>query len=222
MCKELVRLTTEDVSKAITITSSRDVAEKFNKVHKTVIRKIENLMEQNCAVKNMFYESEYISSRGRKEKEYLINIDGFSLLAMGFSGKEALEWKLKYINLFNLMENELKVRKETRVIGVSVRKSLGDTIKNKTDEGTNFKKFAYSNYTKLVYKKILGKTVKKLKEERGLKQKDNLRDFLTIEELEKVQELESKIAFYIEMRKDLTGNDKEIYQEVKKYVDKLD
>ena len=72
----------------------------------------------------MFKLNSYISERGREEKEYIMNRDGFSLLAMGFTGKEALEWKLKYINYFNLMENELKARTETRHIGITVRKRL--------------------------------------------------------------------------------------------------
>ena len=38
---------------------------------------------------------------------YLMNRDGFSLLAMGFTGKEAVEWKLKYIEAFNAMEQQL-------------------------------------------------------------------------------------------------------------------
>ena len=39
---------------------------------------------------------------------YLMNRDGFSLLAMGFAGKKALQWKLKYIEAFNEMEETLK------------------------------------------------------------------------------------------------------------------
>lgn len=56
----------------------------------------------------MFTESTYISSRGRKEIEYLMNRDGFSLLVMGFTSSKALEWKLKYIDAFNKMEDRLK------------------------------------------------------------------------------------------------------------------
>ena len=37
-----------------------------------------------------------------------MNRDGFSLLFMGFTGKKALEWKLKYIDAFNKMEEKLK------------------------------------------------------------------------------------------------------------------
>ena len=43
---------------------------------------------------------------------YLMNRDGFTLLAMGFTGKEAMEWKLKYIAAFNAMEAELKKQHE--------------------------------------------------------------------------------------------------------------
>jgi hypothetical protein len=42
---------------------------------------------------------------------FYMNRDGFSLLVMGFTGKEALEWKIKYINAFNEMEKQLATPK---------------------------------------------------------------------------------------------------------------
>lgn len=90
------------------LASSRDVAEKFGKRNPDVNRSIENLIVQNCTVKNMFEKTTYISTRGREENEYLMDRDGFSLLVMGFTGKKALEWKLKYIDAFNKMEEKLK------------------------------------------------------------------------------------------------------------------
>lgn len=90
------------------LASSRDVAEKFNKRNPDVNRAIENLIVQNCTVKNMFIKTSYTSGRGRNENEYLIDRDGFSLLVMGFTGKKALEWKLKYIDAFNKMEETIK------------------------------------------------------------------------------------------------------------------
>lgn len=90
------------------LASSRDVAEKFGKRNPDVNRAIENLIVQNCTVRNMFIKTSYISSRGRDENEYLMDRDGFSLLVMGFTGKKALEWKLKYIDAFNQMEETLK------------------------------------------------------------------------------------------------------------------
>lgn len=39
---------------------------------------------------------------------YYMNRDGFSLLVMGFTGKKAIEWKIKFINAFNEMEKALR------------------------------------------------------------------------------------------------------------------
>ena len=89
------------------VTSSRRIAEKFGKNHKDVLRSIrEILVAQNCATK--FYSETTFEYRGQKFPMYLMNRDGFSLLVMGFSGKDAIEWKIKYINAFNEMENRLK------------------------------------------------------------------------------------------------------------------
>ena len=57
----------------------------------------------------MFYETTYHNEQnGQDYKMYLMNRDGFSLLVMGFTGTEALEWKIKYINAFNEMEKKLQ------------------------------------------------------------------------------------------------------------------
>lgn len=90
------------------LASSREVADRFGKNHKDVLESIRNLTAENSAVKDMFQISQYTNSRGRNYDQYLMNRDGFSLLAMGFTGKKALEWKLKYINAFNIMEEKLK------------------------------------------------------------------------------------------------------------------
>lgn len=91
------------------VVSSREVAERFNKNHKDVLRAIENLAAQNCATKSMFYETTF-ENRGKQYPMYLMNRDGFSLLTFGFTGDEALEWKLRYIQAFNAMEKQLAQR----------------------------------------------------------------------------------------------------------------
>ncbi len=89
------------------VVSSKDIAEHFGKEHKVVLRAIrEILLEQNCA--NEFFQEKSYSYNGRRLPFYLMNRDGFSLLAMGFTGKKALQWKLKYIEAFNEMEETLK------------------------------------------------------------------------------------------------------------------
>ena len=88
--------------------SSRDIAEHFGKGHNHVLRDIDTLKEDVSNFGQMFFDTEIPDSYGRPQRAYLMNRDGFTLLAMGFTGKEALEWKIKYINAFNSMEQELR------------------------------------------------------------------------------------------------------------------
>ena len=89
------------------VVSSKDIAEHFGKDHKHVLESIrEILVAENSATK--FYKETTHQNRGKDYKAYLMNRDGFSLLAMGFTGKKALQWKLKYIEAFNEMEETLK------------------------------------------------------------------------------------------------------------------
>lgn len=94
------------------VTTSLKVAEVFGKEHRSVIRNIKNLTAQNCAVKKMFVESTYVNSRGQEWPMFYMNRDGFTLLAMGFTGNKALEFKLKYIKAFNNMEDFIKKQQQ--------------------------------------------------------------------------------------------------------------
>ena len=101
------------------VASSRQIAVSFGKSHDNVLKGIENLIgglvkinDTPGMLKNeqtpMFYKTEYIHEQnGQTYPMYLMNRDGFSLLVMGFTGKAALEWKLKYIQAFNEMEKKL-------------------------------------------------------------------------------------------------------------------
>lgn len=90
------------------LTTSLKVAETFSKEHKVVMRAIKNLAAQNCTVEKMFVESTYVDSRGHEQPMYYMNRDGFTLLAMGFTGKDAMKFKLEYIEAFNKMEQVIK------------------------------------------------------------------------------------------------------------------
>ena len=93
------------------VTDSRSVAEHFGKRHNDVTEVIRKLLATEKSVTKMFHESRF-EYRGQEFPMYLMNRDGFSLLVMGFTGKKALEWKLKYIDAFNEMEKQL-VNKNT-------------------------------------------------------------------------------------------------------------
>jgi phage regulatory protein, rha family len=88
------------------VVSSRRVAEDFAKQHKDVLENIRDILAaENSATK--FFNASTFENRGKQYPEYLMNRDGFSLLVMGFTGKDALQWKLKYIQAFNEMESQL-------------------------------------------------------------------------------------------------------------------
>lgn len=89
------------------VVSSREIAEHFGKQHKNVLQNIQNLVAENSAAKSFFFETTY-ENRGKQYPEYLMNRDGFSLLVMGFTGKEALNWKIRYIEEFNRMEQYIR------------------------------------------------------------------------------------------------------------------
>ncbi|MGN8636624.1 phage regulatory protein/antirepressor Ant [Eubacterium pyruvativorans] len=90
------------------VTSSLKVAEVFEKGHQHVLRDIDNLKKDLSNFGQMFAEGAEPDSYGRDRRVYYMNRDGFTLLAMGFTGKEALKFKLKYIEAFNAMEAEIK------------------------------------------------------------------------------------------------------------------
>jgi Rha family phage regulatory protein len=93
--------------------SSRDVAEFFDKEHRNVLQAIDNLIvsEPDLALRNFQQGSYTLPSTGEQQHRcFDMTRDGFTLLAMGFTGTKALKWKLKYIEAFNVMEAEIRAR----------------------------------------------------------------------------------------------------------------
>lgn len=183
------------------ITTSLKVAEKFEKQHKDVLENIRNLVAENSAAK-FFNETTY-KNRGKEYPMFEMDRDGFSLLVMGFTGEKALKWKIEYINAFNAMENELKriytERQQWQIErdkGVVIRHILTDTIKMKIADSPN-KRFAYPNYTNLIYRTLFNKNAKELEQEYRVKPRENLRDYFTGADLEKVQSAEMLVSSLI-------------------------
>ena len=90
------------------ITTSLKVAETFEKNHRDVLRAIDNLKKDVRNFAQMFEETKEPDSYGRPRRVIYMNRDGFTLLAMGFTGDKALQFKLKYIEAFNKMEQMIK------------------------------------------------------------------------------------------------------------------
>jgi anti-repressor protein len=70
-------------------TTSRDVAEEFEKEHKVVLKAIENLECSQDFSRHNFVPSDYINSRGQTYPMFELTRDGFMFLVMGFTGAKA-------------------------------------------------------------------------------------------------------------------------------------
>lgn len=90
------------------VTSSLQVAETFNKNHRDVLRAVDDLEKDVRNFAQMFLITDLPDTYGRKRRAFYMNRDGFTLLAMGFTGKKAMKFKLKYIEAFNKMESHIK------------------------------------------------------------------------------------------------------------------
>lgn len=94
-------------------TNSLDVADFFQKSHKNVLNDIRDIIATGGEVCRLHFQPtsrEVAMPNGgfRLEPSYNMNRSGFMLLAMGFTGKKALEFKLRYIDRFDAMEAALK------------------------------------------------------------------------------------------------------------------
>ena len=91
------------------LTNSVLVAEKFARRHDNVCQAITKLLIM-CPEKlgHLFIESTYLDIQGKERPMYIMNRDGFTLLAMGFTGQKALQFKLDYIDAFNKMEQTIR------------------------------------------------------------------------------------------------------------------
>lgn len=185
------------------ITTSLKIAEKFGKEHAHVLRDIRNMECSDTFRESNFGLSSYKSSQGKTLPMYEVTRDGFTLLVMGYTGKEAMKFKEDYINAFNAMENELKriytERQQWQIErdkGIVIRHILTDTIKMKIADSPH-KQFAYPNYTNLIYRTLFGKTAKELEQECGVKARENLRDYFTGNALAQVQSMEMLVSSLI-------------------------
>lgn len=109
------------------VVSSRDVALHFQKKHQHILREIERIRSQVPVIffKSNFGQSFCEASTGngavRKFPVYHLTRDAFSLLVMGFTGKAAIQWKLRYIEAFNALEAAMRENIRTDALEIAAR-----------------------------------------------------------------------------------------------------
>ena len=179
------------------VATSLDVAETFEKEHNKVLRDIRELECSDDFRLSNVGQSFYINLQGKKMPMYYMTRDGFTLVAMGYTGEKAMKFKEGYIRQFNEMEKILLGKIRERDKGIAVRQALTNALKE-SQENARMHSHAYSAYTDMVYRILFGKTAKQLREEKELSVKDNLRDFLTEEELKSIQSKEMLVSGLID------------------------
>lgn len=183
--------------------TSLDVAESFKKRHDSVLRQIKRMACSSDFRLHHFAESSYTNEQGKIQPMYTMDRDGFALLAMGFTGRKAMQFKEKYIAAFNRMERELRRRqtKEAKALaarqaGIMARRTLTDEIRD-SGENDRMHGHAYSTYTNLVHKSAVGESLKDTRKRLGLGKKDSVRDSLSGSELESLTAVEKLTASLI-------------------------
>jgi anti-repressor protein len=91
------------------VVNSRDVADLFEKEHRHVLRDIDALLHGSNLSGGWFREvrTEHPTVASRMDRSFDLTRDGFTLLVMGWTGKKAMQFKVRYIQAFNAMEDEL-------------------------------------------------------------------------------------------------------------------
>lgn len=145
------------------LTTSLKVAEVFEKQHKDVLEAVRDILAAENSATKFFHESTF-ANRGKKYPMYIMNRDGFSLLAMGFTGKKALQFKLKFIEAFNAMEQKLlqQQNEQWQAVRSGTKggyKELSAAVKELCDwaasQGCDVpEKYFYANFAKLLNKTL--------------------------------------------------------------------
>lgn len=171
--RKLIALKIEDNSKVARLKNegNSEVTESRFKGNKTLSPKLSpaDLKTLNHVSKmkfdDCFIPSTYITQNGRTVRSYDMNRDGFTLLTMGFNGRDALAFKLAYISRFNEMEQELTKRNTLYDLEKYLRKQLTDAIQ-KYYTGDNLGR-EIMQLTNLLYMVATGHNAAKLKRDRG-------------------------------------------------------
>ena len=111
-------------------TDSRIIAEVFQKGHDKVLRDIRSLKCSDAFRLANFGEAEYVNGQGRKMPMYVLTFNGFAVLAMGYTGEKAMQFKELYIEEFDRTHRLLAdlqvtlLSKEQKMIRLAVRNRI--------------------------------------------------------------------------------------------------
>jgi len=171
------------------IASSRRVAEIFGKRHDHVLRDIYEITDPKNGLSKTFIDinfelSYYRDSTNRKLVEYILTRDGFTVLAMGFTGKKAMQFKEAYINRFNEMEAFIKSFMNAKL----EFPEFTDAIMAAHEEP---KSYHFSNEINMINRIVLGMDAKTFKVVNNLPaETPSIRPYLVFHQIKAIENLQ--------------------------------
>jgi Rha family phage regulatory protein len=111
------------VKNGAVLASSLAVARSFGKLHKNVLQNIRLIIEKSGAWGMLnFQHTPFVDPQnGQTYSSYDMTSKGFQVLVMGFTGDEALIWKIRYADAFEMILNALHERALTNASAESQR-----------------------------------------------------------------------------------------------------
>ncbi len=121
------------------------------------LQSIDNLIAENSAVKIMFKISSYKSGNGQSYRKFYMNRDGFSLLAMGFTGREApsngnysisghlIRWRTLFVK--NLLRCGLKPVRQENLPEKAETDTIQKLVEYAKGQGSSHAEMLYMTYS---------------------------------------------------------------------------
>ncbi|EJR74837.1 phage regulatory protein [Bacillus thuringiensis serovar subtoxicus] len=123
-------------NKGKVVTDSLMIAEMFEKTHDNVLKDIRKQIEYAGPEFSLvnFHESNYENERGRKYLKYNLTEEAFTLVAMSYNTKEAVQMKIKFIEEFKRMKQHIQNQQQLPKDPMSILKLTFDVLEGQKQE----------------------------------------------------------------------------------------
>lgn len=215
-------------------TTSREVAAKFRRNHKHVLKAVE-LAATRCSAgfsRTNFRPSTYQDDRGKEQPMFLLSRGGFSMVIMGFTGEKAFAWKEKFIAAFDLMEKRVlqlsrqiakrgelewqDARQEGKTARHELAAVLADFVAYARAQGSVHANRYFMNITRMVYRAFFGVSPAVERELRHA-----IRDHLDARQLRDLATVEERLALEMDEQMDRGVPYKAIFVGARVFVEAL-
>ena len=145
------------IAYGVPVATSEIVAEVFEKEHFHVIRDIEDviskllevvaatdestnpksevvIISKKREVSDYFIQSTYMDAKGEARKQYLLTEEGFALVAMGFTGVKAFQFKIQFLDKFKEVLHENARLQQAEISRMSNLVDSAERLERKTED----------------------------------------------------------------------------------------